>query len=103
MSQVHFIDRSIRDAQRDKTRELRREAAKNSKIQEQATLLHDQADLDQLLDGADPTMRTAMIEYLKPYLSFVPVDVPEPEAPIADCPNCGLRRGSAILHPCTPQ
>jgi hypothetical protein len=98
MSQVHIRDTSVRDARRDQIRQLRREAAKDAEIRRQAALVRDQDDLDQLLDGADPAMRTALIAYLKPYLSFTPVDVAEP---IEDCPTCGLRRGSAIAHACT--
>lgn len=55
----------------------------------------DQAALDKLLDGTAPAMRTALIERLTPYLMFAP------ETAVADCPNCGLRRGSAIDHACS--
>ena len=98
MSQVHFIDARQREAKKAAIRELRREAAQEGEIQRQAALLRDQEDLDELLDGATPAMRTAMIERLRPYLRFTPVDVAEP---IVDCPRCGLRRGSAIEHACT--
>ena len=55
-----------------------------------------QADLDKLLEGAAPAMRDAMIERIRPMLSF------EPEATVTeDCPNCGLRRGSVMDHACS--
>jgi hypothetical protein len=97
MSQVHFKDDTEKLAIRDAYREARRNAAKENEIRRQAALMRDQADLDQFLDGADPAMRTAMIEFLRPFLSFEPIDTLEPSA---DCPRCGLRRGSVIEHEC---
>ena len=56
----------------------------------------DQATLDKLLDGARPILREAMLAALAPYLTFVPA------GPVmaADCPNCGLRRGTLFAHEC---
>lgn len=59
-----------------------------------ASLL-DQADLDVLLADAPPATRAAMLDRLRPHLSFVPA-----EEVTADCPQCGLRRGSVIAHEC---
>jgi hypothetical protein len=74
----------------------REEAAIEDSIRRQAALLRDQAELDELLDGASDQMRQAMIERLAPYLHFVPED----ETPVADCPTCGMKRGSLIPHDC---
>ena len=56
----------------------------------------DQATLDNLLAGAQPFVREAMLERLLPYLPFVPREYETP-----DCPHCGLERGSAIAHSCS--
>ena len=60
-----------------------------------AGLIKNQAMLDKLLDGAGPVMREAMLERVKPHLRFAPK-----EEVTADCPLCGLRRGTAISHQC---
>jgi hypothetical protein len=54
----------------------------------------DQNALEVLLAGADAITRRAMIERLRPYLSFEPAEV------TPDCPACGLRRGSVVPHEC---
>ena len=60
-----------------------------------ATAILDQQMLDKLLEGSHGEMRSAMIERLRPFLSFAP-DLPV----IEDCPVCGMRRGSVISHEC---
>jgi formate dehydrogenase maturation protein FdhE len=59
-----------------------------------ALQLQNQEQLDALLAGADPLMRHAMLERLIPYLSFVP------EEATANCPACGMKRGSILPHEC---
>jgi hypothetical protein len=59
-----------------------------------ALQLQNQEHLDALLAGADPLMRHAMLERILPYLSFVPEEV------TADCPACGMKRGSILPHEC---
>lgn len=60
-----------------------------------ASLIKDQAELDVLLAEAPPATRIAMLDRLRPHLSFVPQEEVTP-----DCPGCGLRRGSVIAHEC---
>ncbi len=62
-----------------------------------------QHSLDVLLEGARPDMRAAMLERLLPHLKFVPaellvIDIEPPAS--ADCPHCGLRRGTVTAHDC---
>ncbi len=58
-----------------------------------AMAIENQDELDKLLADSSPAMREAMLERLTPHLRFVP-------DPTADCPGCGLRRGSVISHQC---
>ena len=60
-----------------------------------ASAILNQAMLDKLLEGANPELYAAMMEQLLPHLSFVPAD-----QVTADCPSCGLKRGSVIAHEC---
>ncbi len=67
-------------------------------IKVMAMQIRDQAMLDKLLDGTAPVMREAMLKRLLPYLPFFPK-----EEVTADCPECGMRRGSVIAHECLVQ
>lgn len=60
-----------------------------------ASLIKGQKELDVLLADAPPATRAAMLDRLRPHLSFVPAQDVTP-----DCPQCGLRRGSVIAHDC---
>ncbi len=59
-----------------------------------ARCIQNQDDLDVLLADAKPDMRAAMLERLRPYLSF------ELETVTADCPRCGMKRGTILAHEC---
>lgn len=72
-----------------------RERRDEKQIQFMAGCIRDQAELDVLLTESKPDLRAAMLERLRPYLRF------EPETVTADCPRCGLRRGTVIAHECT--
>lgn len=59
-----------------------------------ALTLPDEDALEAMLAGAEPMMRKAMIDRLRPFLRFEVTEV------TPDCPVCGLKRGSAIPHEC---
>ncbi len=61
-----------------------------------AMAIPDEQALEDLLRGASPDMRSAMLREIEPYLSFKR----EVVEVIPDCPVCGLRRGSAVSHEC---
>lgn len=64
-------------------------------VTQMARMIENQEQLDALLAGAGVDLRAAMLERLLPHLRFVPA-----ADPIADCPHCGMRRGSVIPHAC---
>ena len=51
------------------------ETPEESEAKLMAGLIHNDEELEQLLQGADPAMRAAMLEMIRPYLSFTPADV----------------------------
>lgn len=60
-----------------------------------ALCLHNEAELEAVLQGASPQMRAGMLDLIGPYLTFRTELVVTP-----DCPVCGLKRGSVISHEC---
>jgi hypothetical protein len=62
-----------------------------------AMLIHDDRELEMLLAGASSLERAAMLDMIRPYLSFTPG---EDVAATPDCPVCGLYRGSVVPHEC---
>ncbi len=79
-----------------------RQAVAESEDEDQLTVrmmamaIPDEQALEDLLRGASPDMRAAMLREIEPYLSFQRTVVEV----TPDCPVCGLRRGSAVSHEC---
>ena len=69
--------------------------AEEKQIGFMASMIEDQAMLDKFLEGSTGEMREALLARVTPHLTFTPALEIAP-----DCPNCGLRKGSAINHEC---
>ena len=77
---------------------------KEQEIIRLAGLIANQAMLDKILEDTAPALRAGVFAKLRPHLPFEPFVQEAPIADtIADCPTCGLRRGSVIEHECLVQ
>jgi hypothetical protein len=62
-----------------------------------AEKIGNQAMLDKVLEEApSDAARAIIMRYIQKHLAFEP----EQDYPIADCPRCGLKRGTMIAHEC---
>lgn len=63
-------------------------------LQQLATRIGNEEMFEKVLSQIDPDDRKEAEQLMRPYLNF------EISPPIPDCPDCGLKRGSAIEHQC---
>lgn len=75
-----------------------REARRAAHVALLARRIRNQDQLEQILADCQPGTRQAVFDLIKPHLTFTSAE--DSGKPIADCPNCGLRRGSVIQHEC---